>query len=186
MQKTNRLMSFLLLLAITGVAHATVITFSENPVGTVVTNQYAAFGVTFTGALGSAPIIANDSAMPGSPVLAPNPPYAGTFDIIFPSGAVGVSFDSGYWDSVGSGVIDIYNTSNVLVGFMSDTTVGVDHMDLSAFGIIGKIYFDSTADSGGADIDNLGFTDAPEPGTLLLLGGGLILMVPLRRVIGRR
>src|SRR3954453_21929853 len=51
------------------------LTFSEFPVGTVITTQYAAQGVLFSGLTGNAPIIANDGAMPDSPVLSPNPPF---------------------------------------------------------------------------------------------------------------
>jgi hypothetical protein len=54
-------------------ASSYLLTFSEFPVGTVITNQYAADGITFSALTGNAPIIANDGAMPDSPVLSPNP-----------------------------------------------------------------------------------------------------------------
>jgi len=47
-------------------------------------------------------------------------------------------------------------------------------MDLTAFGDIGRVEFNSLADPAGADIDNLTFTAVPEPASLLLLGGGLL------------
>ena len=166
----------LLVLGISKTAMATTITFSEYPVGTVITNQYQELGVTFSGALSGPPVIANDGAMPSAPVLSPNPRYAGTFNINFGFGAFGVQFDSGYWDTLGSGVIKVYNLSSVLIATLTDTTFGVDHIDLGGLGPIGDIYFDSRADPAGADIDNLQFTTAPEPGGLLLLGSGLGLI----------
>jgi len=113
-------------------------------------------------------------AQPFSPVLSPNPVYAGDFNINFPSGAYNVSFQSGYWDTVGSGVINVYDIHGGSLGSVTDTGLGPQFMDLSGFGIIGHVYFNSYADPFGADIDNLTFTTVPEPGTLLLLGSGLI------------
>ena len=49
------------------VAGDAILTFSEFPVGTVITTQYAADGVVFSALTGNAPIIANDGAMPDFP-----------------------------------------------------------------------------------------------------------------------
>jgi PEP-CTERM motif len=164
------------------VAGDAILTFSEFPVGTVITTQYAADGVVFSALTGNAPIIANDGAMPDSPVLSPNPPFAGDFQWMFPSGASGVQFDSGFWNSLGTGVIDVFNTSNVLVAALTNTTIGVDHFDLSSFGVIGRVTFNSTADPFGADIDNLQFqVQVPEPASLVLLGTGLAVLGLIRR-----
>jgi len=158
------------------------LTFSEFPVGTIITTQYAPQGVLFAGLLAGPPIIANDGAMPNSPVLSPNPPFAGTFQWMFPSGASGVQFDSGFWDSLGTGVIDVFNTSNVLVAALTNTNLGVDHFDLSSFGVIGRVTFNSTADPAGADIDNLQFqVPVPEPMSFVLLGTGLAVLGLIRR-----
>jgi len=163
-----------LAVSVSAVAGTYTLTFSEFPVGTIVTTQYAADGVTFSGVTLGPPIIANDGAMPFSPVLSPNPVFAGDFNINFPSGAYNVSFQSGYWDTLGSGVIDVYNTSGGFLGSVTDTGLGPQFMDFSSFGTIGHIYFNSYADPFGADIDNLTFTTTPELGTLLLLGSGLL------------
>jgi hypothetical protein len=153
-------------------ASATLLTFSEFAVGTVITNQYASDGVLFSALTGSAPIIADDNAMPGSPVLSPNPPFSGDFQWTFTNGATGVQFDSGFWDALGTGVIDVYSTSNVLLAALTNTTTGVDHFDLTALGLIGRITFNSNADPAGADIDNLQFT-TPLPAALPLFATGL-------------
>lgn len=90
------LIATLLSVAISSPAFAVVLTFSEFPVGTVITTQYAPDGVVFSGLTGLDPIIADDGAMPTEPVLSPNPPYAGDFQWTFPGGATGVSFISGF------------------------------------------------------------------------------------------
>ncbi len=175
--------SILITFVAAGSARATTITFSEFPVGTVISNQYTPLGVTFT-ALGvgggALPIIANDGAMPASPVLSPNPPFAGTFGFDFGPGAFGVMFDSGFWDSLSTAVVNVFDPSNNPLANLTNTGTGVFIFDLSALGTVGRVEFSSTADPAGGDIDNLSFTPVPEPFTLLLFGTGLAA-VGLRR-----
>jgi hypothetical protein len=45
----------------------------------------------FSALTGNAPIIANDGAMPDSPVLSPNPPFAGDFQWMFLAAPVACS-----------------------------------------------------------------------------------------------
>lgn len=170
------------LLGVSGVAQATTITFSEFAAGTLISNQYAALGVTFgAGAIGhSLPIIANDGAMPNSPVLSPNPPFGGDFDIYFGGGASGVSFASGYWDTVRTAIVRVYDLSNNLLATLTNQATGAYTFDLSAYGTIGHIYFNSFGDPAGGDIDNLTFT-VPEPTSLLLLGSGLVGLAAFAR-----
>ncbi len=165
-----------LALAMAPAAFATTLTFDDLPAGTVVTNQYFnTGGVLFSGWTGSAPVIANDFAMPDSPVLSPNPPYAGNFLIQFVGGgATGVQFDSGYWDTQGSGSILVFDPAANLIASLTNGGTGVFHFDLSGYGSIGWIVFDSTNDPAGADIDNLTYNGVPEPGSLILLGTGLM------------
>jgi hypothetical protein len=155
-------------------AGAVTLTFDEFPLGTVVSNQYAPQGVVFLqGTNGNFPIISLDGAMPTAPVLSPNPIFAGDFTARFPSGARDVSFISGFWDTVNSGEIQVFDPANVLLGTFTNTTTGVQAFNFDSLGAIGSISFNSLADPAGADIDNLTFSPVPEPATLLLLGSSL-------------
>jgi PEP-CTERM motif-containing protein len=166
------------ILAISGSGFAATtytLTFSSPPVGTVITNQYAADGVLFSGAGGSPnPIIWPDGAMPTSPVLSGQPLYSGSFDWTFPAGATGVSFVSGYWDDLGTESIQVYSQKGILLANLTNTALGDTVVDLSSYGTIGTVIFSPTTDPNGADIDNLTFTPNPEPGTLIMFGSGIL------------
>lgn len=181
--KTSLLLlcAVLVLLMTVTFANATTytITFSEFALGTVITNQYAGDGVTFAGATPfTGPIIENDAAMPTSPVLSPNPPFAGTFAMMFAKGTNSVQFDSGYWDSLGTGIIKVYDQNGNLLTTATDGTLGVDTFAFT--GNIGKITFNSLGDPSGADIDNL-IVNVPEPSSLLLVSAGFVGLGFLRK-----
>lgn len=180
-----------LLLSCVAAANALPITFSEYPVGTAVTNQYQGVGVLFSGGsvTPGAPVIDWNGAMPTQPILRPAGEeagyytYNGDFWMDFVQPVVSVSFLSGYWDVVGTGVIDLYDAYGSLITSATNTGTGPQTMSFSGLGSIKKIYFNSFADPAGADIDNLDFTPVPEPSTLLLLalGGTGLLGGRLRR-----
>jgi len=181
-----------IIIGVAGLASAaptTLITFDEFPVGTVISNQYAPLGVIFL--IGDItprlPQISMNGAMPTQPILRPTgePDYyyifQGDFWIQFTTPAIEVQFDSGCWDGVGVGVINVYNPGGSLIASLTNTTTGVNVTNLTGIGPIGKIYFNSIGDGAGADIDNLAFSPIPAPGAILLGSIGLGVVSWLRR-----
>lgn len=170
---------------LTSAAPTTLITFDEFPLETVISNQYAPLGVIFTAATYNLPVISMNGAMPTAPVLRPDGGpgmFQGDFWIQFPTPVVDVQFISGYWDTVGTGIIDVYGPYGNLLANLTNTTTGPGVVtDLSALGKIGKIYFNTVADGAGADLDNLSFSPIPAPGAIVLGGIGVGLIGWLRR-----
>jgi hypothetical protein len=178
-----------ILISVAGLSSAaptTLITFDEFPLGTMIDNQYAPLGVVFLpgDVTPRLPQISMNGAMPTQPVLRPtgepdNYIFQGDFWIHFTTTAVEVQFDSGYWDTIGSGIINVYDPYMNPLASLSNTVTGVNVTNVT--GSIGYIYFNSIADGAGADIDNLAFTPIPAPGAIVLGGIGVGLIGWLRR-----
>lgn len=167
-----------------GAAPTTLITFDEFPLGTVIDTEYAPLGVVFTAATYNPPKISMNGAMPTQPILRPDggpSTYRGDFWIQFTTPAVEVQFDSGYWDGLGTGVINVYGPYMNPIASLTNTTTGVNVTSISGMGPVGYIYFNSVADGAGADIDNLAFQPIPAPGAIVLGGIGIGLIGWLRR-----
>jgi len=182
-----------ILIGVAGMANAAptyLITFDEFPLDTLISNQYAPLGVEFLpgDVTPRLPQISMNGAMPDQPILRPtgepdNYLYQGDFWIHFTTTAVNVQFDSGYWDVVGTGVINVYDPYMLPLASLTNTTTGVNVTNVS--GRIGYIYFNSIGDGAGADMDNLGFTPIPAPGAILLggIGAGLVGWLRRRRTL---
>jgi hypothetical protein len=178
-----------ILIGVAGLASAaptTLITFDEFPLGTMIDIEYAGLGVEFLpgNITPRLPQISMNGAMPTQPILrATGEPdyymFQGDFWIHFTTTAAEVQFDSGYWDGVGNGVINVYDPYMNPLASLSNTTTGVNVTNVT--GRIGYIYFNSIGDGAGADIDNLGFTPIPAPGAIVLGGIGVGLIGWLRR-----
>lgn len=181
-----------LILCIAGVSHGA-LNFSEHPLGTVINNQYAGLGVVFLPGTVTKrlPQIAMDGAMPTEPVLRPTGEpdffsvYQGDFWMQFPSPAVQVSFISGYWDGVGTAVVDVYDPGMNPLANLTNGGTGIQAFNISGLGLIGYVYFNSIADGAGADIDNLDFSVVPAPGAILLgaFGAGVVGWLKRRRTL---
>jgi len=179
-----------IVMAVAGTANAapTLITFSEFPLGTVVDTEYAPLGVVFTAATYNLPVISMNGAMPTQPILRPDGgpgTYQGDFWIKFITPAIQVQFDSGYWNAIGTGVINVLDPFSNPIANLTNTVTGVNVTSLSGLGPIGYIYFNSVADGAGADIDNLAFEPIPAPGAILLgsIGVGVVSWLRRRRTL---
>ena len=178
-----------ILIGVAGLASAAptyLITFDEFPLGTLIDDEYAGLGVEFLpgSVTPRLPQLSMNGAMPDAPVLRPTGEpdyylYQGDFWIHFTTTAVDVQFDSGYWDSVGVGVINVYDPYMNPIASLTNTTTGVNVTNIT--GRIGYINFNSIGDGAGADIDNLKFTQIPAPGAILLGSIGVGFVSWLRR-----
>lgn len=138
------------------------ITFSEFPVGTFVTTQYASEGVIFSGTPG--PRISPDFANPTTPVLSPGPGYLGTIQIEFvsptdgttPASVSSVEFDVGYLDSLGGVTISSYDIAGNQIASFATNQLGIQHITLGSG--VHRITVVTTSDPAGAAIDNLEFS----------------------------
>lgn len=149
-------------------AAVTTITFSEFPIGTFINAQYSPQGVIFTGS-GNGPFITPDGANPTSPVLSGDPIFQGSitatfvtpFDPARLATARNVSFDAGFFDSIGSTTVSWFDVNNNLLGSQANTQTGIQRFtipdNIGVFSI--RITSDEAA---GYAIDNLSFEIVPQ------------------------
>ena len=160
------------------------ITFDEVAINTLISDQYEDMGVIFAPGdeTGRLPQTSMNGAMPDQPILRPTgepdySAYEGDFWMQFPHPASSVQFDSGYWDSAGVGVIDVYSPGGTLLVSLSNPGTGVQLISIFGYGPIGSIYFSSIGDGGGADIDNLSFELVTTPVPTMTAWGMMILVL---------
>jgi RHS repeat-associated protein len=136
------------------------ITFSELPDGSSVSDQYQAAGIDFGG---DSPFITDDGANPTSPVLSGTPRFEGTVEGAFvtPEGAPrtvsGFSLDVGYIDDPGSvEVVAVDASGNPLVTVPANA-LGIVRVNVNHAGIAGfQVQAVSEEDAGFA-VDNVSF-----------------------------
>ncbi len=111
--------------------------------------------------------------------------FNGDLFVDFTAAVNNLSFWSGGDDDNG-----VQATINVFVGGAFTTAVSLlgdgnfgttDFHDLSAFSNVTRIEIVNVTDAAGLVYDDFGFTAVPEPGTLVLLGLGLVGMAITRR-----
>lgn len=111
------------------------ITFSEYPVGTQITNQYADHGILFGG---DNPFISTDGSNPTSPVLSGTPRFIGSIEGRFinpkdgttPIVVESFSLDAGYFDELGSTRIEWFDPDGVKLGQRTNSQSGIERFQI--------------------------------------------------------
>jgi hypothetical protein len=186
------------MLGAASLAHATVINFEDLTDGAVVTNQYAADGITFSSEGGEQILVTTQPQYLSTP---PNFICTGTSSIdcvgsvifTFATPVNDLQFDAvGNQNAVGTpfAVADIYQNGVLTVSNL-DLLVSLgnespDHQDFSAYGNITKVVIHGNTDPAGTGYDTISFVagvvSIPEPGTLSLFGLGILALAGLSRL----
>ncbi len=138
----------------------TLITFSEFPDGTTITNQYQSEGIDFT----SAVFISDDGADPTSPALSGTPLFNGPIsaEFVTASGEPGTvksfSLDAGYFNDKGSTKLTWYGADGQVLGSKLDKKIGYDHFSVKSDTPIASFTMKEIgAEQSGFSMDNISF-----------------------------
>lgn len=138
------------------------ITFSEYPIGTAISNQYANRGILFGG---DNPFIWTDSSNPTSPVLSGSPRYRGDIEGKFVNPNDGTtpviveafSFDAGYFNEFAGTRIEWFDPYGIKLGQRTNFQFGIERFTVTGGNIASwRISIIETEPFGYA-IDNVSF-----------------------------
>lgn len=143
--------------------------------------------------------IATDGSNPTSPVLSGSPLFNGPIAALFDVDVAAVGFDGGFFNAAESTAITAFARDGSLVGSVSNMGTGIEFLGLASadenVGIAGFFLDLVGAEPAGFAIDNIRFGTAeqvdvvpnppsnrvPAPGSLALLGLGLLALGRVRR-----
>lgn len=142
--KTNLFALFFIVLSVSTFAieraagASEVITFSEFPVGTSISNQYQDIGITFGGSDGgSDPFIASDTSTRTSPVLSGTPRFQGDITGRFsepgtdrPTVVQSFMFNAGYFDEFGTTRIEWFDPDGKKLGQRINSRFGIERFTI--------------------------------------------------------
>ena len=142
-----------------------IITFSEFPSGTHISNQYADKGIIFDG---NNPFITGDGSNPTSPVLSGTPQFNGAIEGKFvdpithdPTVVNHFELDAGYFNNLSSTRLRWFNSKGDLIREVLDSEYGIQHFSIDDENIASfRIEIISQEDAGYA-IDNVFFEIKP-------------------------
>jgi hypothetical protein len=112
-----------------------VITFSEHPVDTLISSQFAGKGILFGG---DNPFITTDESNPTSPVLSGSPLFRGVIEGTFinpsdgksPTIVKSFSLDAGYFNAIGSTRIEWFDPDGTKLGQRTNTQLGIERFNI--------------------------------------------------------
>ncbi len=143
-----------------------IITFSEFPLGTYITDQYSNRGIIFGG---DSPFISPDGANPTSPVLSGTPLFQGAIEGRFVNPNNGItpitvssfSLDAGYFDVVGTTRIEWFDRYDNKLGEQINSALGIEHFVIEGGGIARWRFAIITSEPAGFAIDNVSIDFSP-------------------------
>jgi hypothetical protein len=139
------------------------ITFSEFPLNTFISNQYADYGILFGG---DNPFITTDNSNPTSPVLSGSPRFVGTIAGSFvdpndgstPNIVASFSVDAGYFDSLASIRLEWFGLDGNKLGQITNSQLGIENFVVEGGNIASWSFSIIVDEPAGYAIDNFAFT----------------------------